>query len=447
MNSPTRIILLLAIMLSVVLGPWPLGAGAQDTVPRVSLDEALRLFSQNNLELRLARSRAAEAKGRARQARAWPNPVAALTREPLSRGDQDYSETYVNLSQRFEVSGARGARGETADWSLVAAEELVRADSARLAFAVKQAFVEAEVAEDHLSLTEQAVEVFREGEGNAAIREAEGDISVYDLQRLRIERMRYENLVAEADLAASAARRKLALLILPDAGGYSPDTGGFSDAAGLEIGPGERIEAFAPELASDVDFDAFKRAVSRRPEVAAAEAEVLAAQANDRVARAVRIPDITATGGYKSQSDGFSGAFLGLSVPLPMFDRRSGEIEASGARVGAAEERRVLTRRRVEADLRNTIESYGSMRGRSVFLEANRLAGNPDILEIAHVAYDAGEMTLVELLDAADALRDARMAEVRLGADLRIAYYDLERAQGGFEDGAAPQTTSTEIGR
>jgi cobalt-zinc-cadmium efflux system outer membrane protein len=195
----------------------------------------------------------------------------------------------------------------------------------------------------------------------------------------------------------------------------------------------------------DVAFETFQSALARRPEVAAADAEVLAARANDRVARAVRIPDITATGGYNRQSDGFSGAFLGLSVPLPVFDRRSGEIEAAGTRVRAAEERRELTRRRVGADLRNTIESYRSLRDRSIFLESNRVAGRPNILTIAQVAYDAGEMTLVELLDAADALRDARMAQTRLAAELWIAFYDLERARGGLDGLASQQTASTEI--
>ena len=68
---------------------------------RVGLDEALSLFAANNLELRLAHSRRAEAAGLARQANAFPNPTATVTHEPLSRDGQDYSETYVNLSQRF----------------------------------------------------------------------------------------------------------------------------------------------------------------------------------------------------------------------------------------------------------------------------------------------------------------------------------------------------------
>ena len=442
-NSPTRIVLLLA-----ALSAWPAGMGAQETITRVSLDEALRLFSENNIELRIARSRAAEAGGLARQARAFPNPIADLTREPLSRGDTGYSETYLNLSQRFEISGARGARGDEADWLVVAAEARVRADSARLAFTVKRAFVEAGMAEDHLTLTEQAVQVFREGERNAAIREAEGDISLYDLQRLRIERMRYENLVADADLSASAARRDLALLILPAAGG--PEASGLPGTVGPEIGPGEGIETSPTQPVLDFGVGDFERAVSRRPEVAAADAEVLATRAGERLARAVRIPDITATGGYKRQSDGFSGAFLGLSIPLPLFDRRSGGIEAAGARFRVAEDRRELTRRRTAADLRNAIEAYRSLRDRSDFMQETRLAAGvagPNILEIAQVAYDAGEMTLVELVDAAEALRDARIAEARLRAELQIALYDLERAQGGLTTAARQQTTSTEIGR
>jgi cobalt-zinc-cadmium efflux system outer membrane protein len=404
----------------------------------VSLDEALQLFAENNLELRLMRSRASEAAGLARQAKAFPNPTANVTREPLSRNGQSYSETYFNLSQRFEISGERGARTDAADWLLVAAEAIVRADSIRLAFAVKQAFVETGMAEDHLAVTVQVVEVFRQGERNAVVREAEGDISVYDLRRLRIERVRYETLLAEVTLAASVVRRRLALLILPAAGGLP------TEMTAAEVGPGERLGTLPTEPVSDLTSEG---AVSRRPEVAAAVADVMAARASDRVARAVRIPDITATGGYKHQSDGFNGAFLGLSVPLPLFDRHSGDVDAAGARVRAAEEQRTLTRRRIEADIRNAIQWYRSLRDRSTFLRENLLADSPNILEIAQVAYDAGEMTLVELLDAAEALRDARMAEARLRADLWIAFFDMERARGGFDAPALQETTSTETGR
>ena len=90
---------------------------------------------------------------------------------------------------------------------------------------------------------------------------------------------------------------------------------------------------------------------------------------------------------------------------------------------------------------------YRSLRGRTEFLGEDSLDEDPDLLQIAQLAYDAGEMDLVQLLDAAEALWDARTARARLKADLWTAYYDLERAVGGFDTPGGPGTTSTEIGR
>lgn len=425
-NYTTKILLLVA-----TLGSLTTTVASQEPTRRVSLEEALQLFGANNLELRLARSRRAEAAGLARQANAFPNPTAAVTHEPLSRNDQSYSETYLTLSQRFELPGERSARAEAANGVLGAAEALLRADSARLGFAVRQAFVEAAMAEERLAISERVTGVFRLGAQNAAVREAEGDISLYELRRLLVERTRYENRLAEALLAVSAARRALTFLLLPEA-----------DAA--DVAPSGPLGVLPPEPTLD---GVLENAISRRQEIVAARSEVEAARAGVRLARAERIPDITATGGSKRQSDGLSGFFLGVSIPLSLFDRSAGAIEATEAQVQSAEERLALTSRQVENDLSRAIESYRSLRGRSELLGENLLEEDPDLLQIAQVAYDAGEMDLVQLLDAAEALWDARTAQARLKADLWTAYYDLERAAGGFDSASGPRTTSTGIGR
>ncbi len=426
MNYTTKILLLVA-----ALGFLPATVAAQDPTRRVRLEEALQLFAANNLELRLARSRRAEAAGLARQANAFPNPTATVTHEPLSRDGQSYSETYLMLSQRFELPGERSARATAANRVLGAAEARMRADSARLGFTVKHAFVEAAMAEERLAVSERVTEVFRLGAQSAAVREAEGDISRYELRRLVVERTRYENRLADALLAVSAARRSLALLILPE-----------SEA--VEVAPSDPFGVSPPEPTLDRVLEG---AISRRQEIVAARSEVEAAQARVRLARAERIPDITATGGSKRQSDGFSGFFMGVSIPLSFFDRSAGAVEATEAQVRSAEERLALTSRQVENDLRRTIEVYRSLRGRTQLLGEDPLDEEPDLLQIAQVAYDAGEMNLVQLLDAAEALWDARTARARLKADLWTAYYDLERAVGGFDTPDGPGTTSTEIGR
>lgn len=398
---------------------WPGPAAAQQSVRRVALDEALRLFAENNLELELARANAAEAAGLARQAAAYPNPTVTGTHERLSRDGASYSESYLNFSQRLEWPGARGARKESAEGSAQATRARLRADSARLAFEVKRAYVEAAAAEARFQTLRDVSAVFRTAESRGSVRFARGDLSGYDLRRLRIERARYENALAAAELETRAARRRLATLVLPE-------------GEAVEIAPAEALEGEPPRLMLET---ALKTAPARRPEIAAAVAGVEAARAGGRLARRERLPDPTLIGGYKRQSDGFEGAYLGLSLPLPLFDRGDGEVAASDARVRAAEARLALTRRQIENDIRRAYDTYASLGHRAELVRGEILAQTGDLLEIAQVSYGEGAMALIELLDAADAFRDAELTTTDLLADYWVSYYDLERAVGGLPRG------------
>ena len=241
---------------------------AQDSPRRMSLDEALALFSSNSLDLRVARLDVAESRGIARQAGAFPNPTLSVTHEPLSANGTGYTESYANLSQSIELPGRRGARTETADWNQRAAEARFAADSIRLAFEVKRAYVDALVAEESLAIAEQAAEVFRTAAGTATAREANGDISRYDLLRVQVELRRYETLQAEAELRVAATRRALALLVLPD-------------AQSLEVAPVGLVSEFP--VAPSEGLPSLSSVAGRRYEVAAADASARAATADVRV--------------------------------------------------------------------------------------------------------------------------------------------------------------------
>ena len=175
-------------------------------------------------------------------------------------------------------------------------------------------------------------------------------------------------------------------------------------------------------------------AVNQRAEVAAREAGVRSAQAELRGIRAQRVPDLTANGGFKRQSDGFSGLFLGISVPLPFWNRSRGGVEAAEARVTGGPTHLSLARMEGEADARRALAVYHSQMQRAELLSDVGQEPSVDLLEIAQFAYDAGEMDLIDLLDAAEALHDAEVAVVRIRSEVWISYYDLERAVGGFGD-------------
>jgi cobalt-zinc-cadmium efflux system outer membrane protein len=156
-------------------------------------------------------------------------------------------------------------------------------------------------------------------------------------------------------------------------------------------------------------------------------------EAQDAARRAARRevwPDPSVTAGYKRQSNGAKGALLGIGIPLPLFDRNRGAAEAASARLQAAQTQQMLARREIRNEVRRAYAAYASTRRQSQLLNDELLRGADDLLRIAQTSYGEGEMSLVELLDAADAYRDARIRSVTLRADLWTRYFQLLRAMG-----------------
>jgi cobalt-zinc-cadmium efflux system outer membrane protein len=388
----------------------------QAQVRRITLDEAVQLFNQNNLELAISRAATREVAGVARQTRAYPNPIASVTHESVSNQGLDYSETYYMLTQPIDwpwrYSNRRKAGSQRAD----AATAELKADSARLVFELKRAYVEAAAAEAIWQTVDQVTTVFRRAEQSSSARFEEGDISAFELKRIRVERARYEQLWTESELGLARLRRRLTALTVPAEGG-------------LPVAPAGPLSGTPPNL--DVD-PLLSQALTQRGEIAAATASVVAAQATVSVAKWSRLPDPAITGGYKRQSDGFDGPFLGLAIPLPLWDWKGGDVAAATAGVEVAERREQLARTHVTNDVISTTESYTSLERRAALIGDELLAEVDDLLDVALLSYSEGELTLLEVLDAAQAYSEAMVARTRLRAAYWIAYYDLERAVGGF---------------
>lgn len=395
------------------LGLVPAPASAQEPIQRVSMEEALRLFAENSLALRIARSEADQARGEARQSRAYFNPSATVVREDLASGDSDYAETIVGLEQRLEWPGRTAARARAAGRAIEAAQAAFAADSLRLAFDVRQAYAEAWKAEETEEALAIAAGAIRKATAAAERRYAEGDISGYQLRRLRVERARTEQALASAGLEARAARRTLAALVLPG-----------SEAA--EVGAAEPLEGRPPPI----DRETALAAVWNRPDLEAAEQKALAADAAASAASQAWVPSPTVVAGYKDQTDGFSGPVISVALPVPLFDRQGGEAQAAAARRATARTRLELRRREARNDVLSALDRYASARERLETIADSLLAQADDLLEIARVAYAEGELGLVELLDAAEAFRDARVTALELRAETWIAYYDVSRATG-----------------
>ena len=111
--------------------------------------------------------------------------------------------------------------------------------------------------------------------------------------------------------------------------------------------------------------------------------------------------------------DGKFGPGLPPAEPFPI-PVHSGDVrvdvQAALARVEGARARLALAERAVQADVRRAFEAFDARRQRAALLRGGLLDGADDLLRIARVAYGLDEISLVELLDATDAYREARVA-------------------------------------
>jgi cobalt-zinc-cadmium efflux system outer membrane protein len=395
---------------------------AQDTVSRVeriTLQDALQRVEQSSLDLRLAREGVSAARARAVTAGTRPNPTLGLDREQLG-GDGGYHETVLTVGQSLDVTGQREARREVAGREVAAAEARLAAETVRVRAEVRTTYLRAAGAEARLAVLSDAALVFRDAERAGQSRYREGDISAYELQRLQVETARYETMLAEARLEQLRAGRELAALTFFEAG-----------REGLVLLPADSLPGLLGS-ATVLPADSALALARRRADVRAAQADVEAARAQVALAGRGRRFNPTVTAGIKEQAGGMYGGVLGISVPLPLSDRNQGPIAEAEAALAQAETRLALAVRAAETDVLRALDRQRSLADR-LTLREGLLARTGTLLRSARVSYAEGEMTLLELLDAAETYRTAREQADALLADYLLSVADVQRAIGGLD--------------
>jgi outer membrane protein, heavy metal efflux system len=394
-----------------------------EPIPRaLTIERAREIARAAAPELAAARAAVATATARERQAAAIPNPVLAYSREQTSGSGATNAQNIGTLEQRIEIGGQRSARRSVAQAQRAAAEARVDVASARLDYEVARAYALAMAAERRAATIESAAGVFTKATQVSRARLTSGDISGYENRRLTLEAARYAALRAEAVAARRSTRAALGLLL--------------SNGAAPPLTDDIVLVDTVPPAALRLTLDsAIALALARRAELRAAGLDARAAAAETDLARRERAPTPALTAGFKNERVGIdeqsaSGFVAGLSIPLPIWDRRAGAIDAA-----AAESRR----RTAEADVarrqtvREVTQAYIAQQALAEQLDTLRAtlgAQAAPAIRSAQVSYAEGEMSLVAWLDAVRAYQDAELTYTGLLADYMTSRAALERAVG-----------------
>jgi cobalt-zinc-cadmium efflux system outer membrane protein len=358
---------------------------------------------------------------RERQATAYANPVLSYQREQTFGAGQTNSQNIASIDQPVELGAVRAARRGAARLRREVAVSHLAAAESQIEFEVTRAYALALAADRRALLAQQAVEAFTRAQNASQARLVAGDISGYANRRIRLETARYAGLLAEAMLTRRAAHLALAELVAP-----SPDA-----IANREFVL-EEPDVVSPSLPTADSLQAM--AVLHRAELRIATLEAEIAAADTRLIMKERLPVPTLSAGFRNEKvtggASFNGFVAGISLPLQLWDRRLGAIEASRAGEALRAADVDVVRRRIAREIADAVASFRAVDEQIALLQPQLGAESATALRAAQVAYDEGEISLAEWLDSVRAYQEAEARYAMLRAESLIRRAALERAIG-----------------
>lgn len=356
---------------------------AEKTIEKLTLDQAVEMAE--NLQPQLAEARAAveAAAGRAEQAGKLPNPEAILGANQLllSSSAPNEREYIAGIGQQVPLS-PRLSKARQAE--LLEREVRVRGLEAKqrdIRKRVHTAFATA-LYQDKAYQTQTGV--LKNAEKAVAATKARveaGDAIREDLARSEMELARIQ-----VEMQRAEALQKRALVELASAIGN----------AELSV---RSLEGSLETTFEIPTMEVLAENLSKQPNVLQANADVRAQSARLDLAKAERIPDVKVELLYhRLEATSSDTVDIGLSIPLPVFNRNQGRVREAKAEMAAAEARARSARNEAQTRLKDAyLQLTSALANRRTF-QSDILGRADTILKSAEARYEAGDISLGEVL-------------------------------------------------
>jgi len=395
------------------------GQGEHQNPIRLSLDDALRMFVENNFQLLVAKYGIQAAKAQQVTAGLFINPefsVGLFSSVTQGCTPARCGGVMPQVSQLFLIAGKRGYRIESASLGTAGAEAEFEDAVRQLSFAVKDAYFRAKVIRDHLEVDQRIKARILN-----LIQETSADHSSAISARKRI-RLELLGVQTEREVIKDIRELGEATLDLRILLGLPPET--ILDLTTPLVY--RRVEPDIRAIRTSV--------IDSRPDLRAKRLLQAQRKTEIRLARALQYPDPMVGVGVMLQGpqgpDNQQQWNVGVSVPLPIFDRNQGGILQAETAFQVAE----VDYRQAEMTARNELE-----RAYHRFLESRRLVevyqtGILDraltLLTMAQQEREKGQLGILELVDAARAAHETKEDYLDALFSYQRAIFRLENAAG-----------------
>ena len=359
-----------------------------------TLREVFDSVRSNSPLLGAAKARVRAAQGGISSARTWSNPVVSFESEQMTEQGHatgpSQRETMTTAMLPLEPIFQRGPRIRRAQALTRASEADVLTERQQLALDAADAFYQVALAQVNVTATRSLAQWFDTVVTYNSVRVREGVTAEADLIRSQLERDFVLNELAMAESELARAEADLQTFV----GRASPYTV-------FRV----QIDSLPLDSAITVRADRISR-----PEIEAARQRLLASEAATAAEKRMFLRELGTMVGIKN-SGGSGSLVTGFTLPFPLLDQNRGNVATARAERDVAHFELEQEQRKANAEvfgaeraariLSQRVASFGSGR-------VGYLARAEDARRIALGAYREGGTSLLQVIDAARAWREAR---------------------------------------
>jgi cobalt-zinc-cadmium efflux system outer membrane protein len=382
----------------------------------ITLEDAVSIFLQQNLQLVAARYDIDLADAEKLTARLRPNPEISIEPSdipPTATGFFKPQTFAYSIEQTLELGGKRQKRINAADADAEVARAAFEVVLWQLTNDVKKKFYTVLLAQSLLSLARENEKTFQLIVDHTTDVFKSGEISGLDLQWLEVEKLKFDTDLANAERDYEVALRDLRNTI---SGNYEA----------MDIDVSGSIEYYQ---SYDFSFtDLRDKALLARPDLKSAQLSERAADAAITLQNAQRIPDIAVGAGFEQVPAGGSTYNLGVTIPLPVFNRNQGERAKALIQKSKAQNDQKLLTNQIISDVDKAFISFQIQKRRLDLYRSGIMTKVSNIERMTEFSLKSGESSTLELLDAIRTRRDTIAGFYQAIFDYESSLLDLELA-------------------
>lgn len=386
------------------------------------LNEIVELALAKNPLVTFAEGQIEQQRGVQTAAGAYPNPTVGgagghgILRDAGSGsalGRQSLSEYNVTVGQPVEWPAMRAARQRVADLGLATANVGLLETQLNLRSLVKVAFYDLLLAQQDAALARRNLEIIEGVQRIVKARVKSGEAPQFESIKAEVEVLKARQQLARADNLVRVNRVTVDTL-----------TGG-------SLGTSYVIQGDFTGIPKEIYLEGLmNRMINQHPTIRRLLSSVEQSDWKIEFERQMRMPNVTVGGGYWREMgrEAYQG---GLSVPMPLWYRRQGEIASS---LGAKhrEEAELLRARNELA--RSVHQHYQDARTTAELIDVfdkGLLKQASEALRLAQFSFQQGASSLLEVFDAQRVQRQIMLDYAQARHDLSVSLARLEQAVGG----------------